>query len=53
MIHEVHDGQEVLEVLQELECVFSWQETMTLPTRSNVIIEGPVLTGFESHSAFY
>lgn len=50
---ELSDGQEVVEVLQKLHYIFSWQEILTVPTRSNVIIKETVLTGFESHSAFY
>lgn len=42
-----------MEVLQKLYYIFSWQGTVTVPTRSNVIIKETVLTGFERHSAFY
>lgn len=50
---KVSDGPEATEVLQKSYYIFSWQGTVTVPTRSNVIIKETVFTGFESNSASY
>jgi hypothetical protein len=52
MIHKARDGQEVTEVLQKLYGIFSWQETLTAPTRSNVIIKEMFLLDLKATQPF-